>query len=42
MDLYGPDISDSKDPIFSDFRDPLIIFFDSRDLFSILSTRIGH
>jgi len=32
MDLYGPDVSDSKNPIFSDFRDPLIIFSDSRDL----------
>jgi len=32
MDLYGPDFSDSKDPIFSDSRDPLIIFSDSRDL----------
>jgi len=31
MDLYGPDFSDSKDPIFSDFKDPLIIFTDSRD-----------
>jgi len=28
---YGPDFSDSKDPIFSNSRDPLIIFSDSRD-----------
>jgi len=32
MDLYGPDFSDSKDPVFFDSRDPLIIFSDSRDL----------
>jgi len=31
MNLYEPDISDSRDPIFSDFRDPMIIFSDSRD-----------
>ena len=31
MDLQGPDFSDSSDPIFSDFRDPMIIFYDSRD-----------
>jgi len=31
MDLYGPDFSDSRDPIFSDFRDPMLIFCDSRD-----------
>ena len=30
MDLLGPDLSDSKNPIFSDFRDPMIIFADSR------------
>jgi len=28
---YGPDFSDSRDPIFSDFRDPMIIFSDSGD-----------
>jgi len=27
--------------IFSDFRDPVIIFSDSRDRFEILGTRIG-
>jgi len=31
MDLWGPDFSDSRDPIFYDFRDPMIIFFYSRD-----------
>jgi len=31
MDLYGPDFSDSRDPIFSDFRELMIIFSDSRD-----------
>jgi len=31
MDLYGPDLSDSRDPIFSDFMDPMIIYSDSRD-----------
>ena len=25
------DFADSRDPIFSDCRDPMIIFFDSRD-----------
>jgi len=30
MDLQGPDFSDSRDPIFSDFRNPMIIFSDSR------------
>jgi len=30
MDLQGPDFSDSRDPIFSDFWDPMIIFSDSR------------
>jgi len=29
--LYGPDFSDSRDPVFSDSRDPMIIFADSRD-----------
>jgi len=28
---YGPDFSDSRDPIFSDSREPMIIFADSRD-----------
>jgi len=31
MDLWGPDFSDSRDPIFSDFRDPMIIFADFKD-----------
>jgi len=31
MDLQGPDFSDSTDPIFSAFRDPMIFFSDSRD-----------
>ena len=31
MDLYRPGFSDSKDPIFSDPRDLLIIFSDARD-----------
>jgi len=31
MDLYGPDFSDPRDPIFSEFRDPMIIFSNSRD-----------
>jgi len=31
MDLWGPDFSDSRDPIFSDFGDPVFIFSDSRD-----------
>jgi len=31
MDLQGSDFSDSRVPIFSDFRDPMIIFSDSRD-----------
>jgi len=29
MDLQGPDFSDSRDSIFSDSRDPMIIFADS-------------
>jgi len=41
MDLEGLDISDSWDPIFFDFRDPMIIFSDSNSFFSILGTRIG-
>ena len=44
MDPQRPDLSDSRDPIFSDFRDPMIIFSDSWDPtfnFSILGTRIG-
>jgi len=40
MDL-GPDFSDSKDPIFSDSGDPMIIFSDSREPFSILGPRVG-
>jgi len=31
MDLQGLDFADSRDPIFSGFRDPMIIFSDSRD-----------
>jgi len=31
MDRKGPDFCDSREPIFSDFRDPMIIFSDSRD-----------
>jgi len=31
MDLQGPDFSYSKDLIFSDTRNPMIIFTDSRD-----------
>jgi len=31
MDLLGPDLSDSRDPVFSAFRDPMIIFSDSKD-----------
>jgi len=31
LDLKGLDFSDSRDPIFSDFTDPMIIFSDSRD-----------
>jgi len=31
MDLQRPDLSDSRDPIFSSFRDLMIIFSDSRD-----------
>jgi len=31
MDLQGPDYSGSRDPIFSYFRDPMIIVADSRD-----------
>jgi len=31
MDLYGPDFSDYRDPIFSDFSNPTITFSDSRD-----------
>ena len=27
----GTDFSDSRDPVFSDGRDPMIIFSDSRD-----------
>jgi len=31
MDLWGPDFSDSRDPIFSESRDPMTILSDSRD-----------
>jgi len=31
MDLWGSDFSNSRDLIFFDFRDPMIIFSDSRD-----------
>jgi len=37
MDLWRPDFSDSRDPIFPDSREPLIIFSDSRD--SIFNSR---
>jgi len=37
MDLQGPDFSDSRDPIFSNYRDPMIIFSDSKD--PILNSR---
>jgi len=32
MDLQGPDVSDFRDPIFSDSRYPMEIFATSRDL----------
>jgi len=32
MDLQGPNFSDSRGLMFSDFRDPMKIFSDSRDL----------
>jgi len=31
MDLQGPDLSDSKDPIFSVSSDQMMIFSDSKD-----------
>jgi len=31
MDLEGPDFSESRDPIFSNSRNSMIIFSDSRD-----------
>jgi len=31
MDPQRPDLSDSRDPIFSDSRNMIIIFSDSRD-----------
>jgi len=31
MDLQGPDLSDSGDTIFSDSKDLVIIFSDSKD-----------
>jgi len=33
MDLYGPDLSDSGDPIFFDSRDPI---FNSKDPIRVL------
>ena len=30
MDLQGPDFSDPREPIFSDSRDLMIIFADSK------------
>jgi len=38
MDLKGPDISDSRDPIFSDSRYLMIILSDSRDPNRVLKT----
>jgi len=37
MDLQGPDLSDSRDPIFFDSRGRMITFSDSRD--SIFNSR---
>ena len=37
MNLQGPYFSDSRDPVFPDSRDQLIIFSDSRD--PILNSR---
>jgi len=31
MDLQGPDFSNSRDPIFLDSMDAMMIFSDSRD-----------
>ena len=31
MDLQGSDFSDSRELIFSDFMDPMIIFSDSKN-----------
>jgi len=31
MNLQGPDFSDSRDPIFFDSKDPMMIFADSRN-----------
>jgi len=31
MDLYGPNYSDPRDPIFNDSRDLMLIFSDSKD-----------
>jgi len=41
MDLQGSDFSDSRDPIFSDFRNPIIISLILGTRFEILGTRIG-
>jgi len=40
MDLQGPDFSDSRDPIIYDFRDPMIIFSDSRDPIRVPKKRL--
>jgi len=40
MDLWGPDFSDSRDPIFTDSRHPMIIFSDARD--PIFNSRDPH
>jgi len=42
MDLQGPDFSDSTDSIFSDFRDPMIIFADSRDPIRVPKTPLKN
>jgi len=31
MDLWGTDLSNSRDPVLSDFRNPMMIFSGSRD-----------
>jgi len=41
MDLQGPDFSESRGLIFSDSRDPIIIFLILGIRFSILVTGIG-
>jgi len=37
MDLWGPNFSDSRDPIFFDSGDPMLTFSDCRD--PIFNTR---